>query len=310
MSRKVRVAAFTDKKTTGERTVQENLDWATGIIDRIAAEKPDLIALTETFNTRSVPKPYQEVAERLDGPTMQALRAKAREHGTYIVPCFLENRGGQIYNTAVVIDRNGNVAGQYDKIHPTNSEIDNGVVPGQTEPVVIETDFGKIGCQICFDANWHRDWQSLVDAGAEMILFLSAYPAGRVLSSMATLYHVPIVAANTPTCCSIIDIDGLTLTRQGIYRQWVIATLDLDTPLFHLDYQFDKMEQIRVKYADDVNVRVYEEEAWWRIEPYTDAVSVPDIIKEFDLEILQEYLARSTAYQVKARRDARIEPAS
>ena len=301
MARRVRVAAFTDQRKTSESTVQENLDWAGRIIDRIAAEKPDVIALTETFNVRRVKGTWHELAETLDGPTMQLMRAKAREHRCYIIPAFIERRGDRLFNTAVVIDRSGNVVGQYDKIHPTEGEIEQGITPGDTRPRVIQTDFGRIGCQICFDANWHKDWEALAEAGAEIVFFHSAYPAGRQLNSMATLYHIAIVAANTRTCCSVIDIDGLTLTRQGIYRDWVIADLYLDTPLFHLDYQFDKMEQVRVKYGPLVEVRVYEEEAWWRILPRSSDIGVPKIIEEFGLVTLDQYLRRATERQDRAR---------
>lgn len=301
MARTVRVAAFTHEKTTGARALEDNLAWAERIIDQIAAEKPDIITLTETFNTHRVPGSARETAEPLDGPTMRLLRAKAKEHQCYVIPGFIELRGESLINTAAVIDRNGDVVGQYDKIHPTESELKNEILPGTTNPTVIETDFGKIGCQICFDANWHRDWETLAAAGAEIIFFLSAYPAGRVLNSIATLYHVPIVAANTPTCCSVIDRDGLTLTRQGIYRNWVIADLELDTPLFHLDFQFDKMEQIRVKYGEKIEVRVYEEEGWWRILPKDGEVDVPAIIQEFELVTLTQYLERATGAQDRLR---------
>ncbi len=301
MARTVRAAAFTHQKGAGPRTLEENLSWAERIIDRIAAEKPDIITLTENFNTHRVPGSSREKAEPIDGPTMQRMQAKAKEHQCYIVPGFVEHRGDSLFNTAAVIDRNGDVVGQYDKIHPTEIELENGILPGTTAPTVIETDFGRIGCQICFDANWHHDWEGLTGAGAELILFLSAYPAGRTLNSMATIYHAPIVAANTPTCCSIIDLDGLTLTRQGIYRDWVIADLQLDTPLFHLDFQFDKMEQIRVKYGERIEVRVYEEEAWWRILPKDPSVDVPAIIREFELVTFDDYMARATRRQDELR---------
>ncbi len=302
MDRKVRVAAFTDKNPKTSRNVQDNLDWSVDMIDRIAAEAPDIIALTENFNTRGTGRFTRQLAETLDGPTMKLMRAKARQHGCYLIPSFNELRGEYLFNTSVVIDRQGEMVGQYDKIHPTDGEMEYGIVPGTPLPTVIDTDFGRIGCQICFDACWSPGWNGLADAGAEIIFFSSAYPGGRTLTSMATLYHVPIVTANTPTCCAVIDVDGMILTRQGIYRNWVIATLHLDSPLFHLSEQFEKMEQVRVKYGKDITIRVYEEEGWWRIYPQNDAISVKDIIKEFSLVTLKEFLARCESHQNDCRR--------
>lgn len=298
------------KNNKPNRSLRENLDWSARIIDRISAEEPDIIALTETFNSRGTGASSAQSAETLDGPTMQLMRSKAKQHSCYLIPSFIERRGAHLFNTSVVIDRKGEIVGQYDKIHPTNSEIDDGIVPGDPNPTVIGTDFGKVGCQICFDANWPMDWKALADAGAEIIYFQSAYPAGRTLNSMATLFHIPIVAANTATCCDVIDIDGLSLAPQGIYRDWVIATLHLDSPLFHLDYQFEKMERIRVKYGKEIAIRVYEREAWWRIDPQSDRISVPEIVAEFKLETLKEYLDRATAYQKRHREQPKKVPDS
>jgi hypothetical protein len=130
---------------------------------------------------------------------------------------------------------------------------------------------------------------------------LSAFSAGRILESLATIFHVPIVAACCHPCCRIIDGDGLVLNRQGVYQKWVLSTIDLDNPLFHLDYQFEKMEEVRRAYGPDVTVKVYEEEGWWRVIPRRDDLDVLDIIRRFDLESLDSYLARSERFQDEHR---------
>lgn len=301
MSRKVRVAAFTDLCPDKPRTVETNLDWTCGILDRLAFEKPDIVCLTETFDTRETGLSHPEMAQGLEDLTVTRVREKAREHGFYVVCAYIEKREHGIFNTARVIDRQGAVAGCYDKIHPTNNEIDDAVLPGQTKPPVIDTDFGRIGCQICFDANWPEGWRQLKEAGAELIFFPSAFSAGRILQSIATLFHVPIVAACCPQCCRVIDRDGLVLNRQGVYQQWVLATLDLDSPLFHLDYQADKLEAVRKAYGPDITVRTYEEEGWWRIYSHREDLSVSSIVSEYGLETLEEYIGRSTRYQDEHR---------
>jgi len=301
MSRKVRVAAFTDLCDKKPRTVQDNLEWTSGILDLLAYEKPDVVCLTEIFNIRDVGLKYPDAAEDLSGPTFTAMAEKAKKMHAYIICPFIEKRGDQLFNVALVIDRDGNLAGRYDKIHPTNSEIEDHAVPGKTEPTVIKTDFGLIGCQICFDANWPNDWQTIKEAGAEIIFFPSAFSGGRIIQSLATLFHIPIVAACCDQCCRIVDRDGLVLNRQGVYQKWVLATLDLDNPVFHLDYQFDEMEQIRKDYGPAVSIRVYEEEGWWRILPQRDDVDIVDIIEKYKLETLEAYLARSTQTQIAAR---------
>lgn len=309
MARNVRVAAFTDLCDKTPRTVADNLDWTCGILDQLAVEKPDVVCLTETFDSRGTALRYPDMAQDIHGPTFTRMAEKAREHRCYIVCAFVEKRDGLIHNTAAVIDRNGQLAGRYLKAHPTIGELEETVAPGPTKPAVIQTDFGRIGCRICFDANWPSDWQQLVEAGAEIIFFPSAFSGGRILQSAATLFHVPIVAACTPQCCRIIDRDGLVLNRQGVYQKWVLATLDLDNPLFHLDYQFEKMEEVRRAYGPDVFIRVYEEEGWWRIYPQRADIDILEVIKRFELEPLEEYLLRSTMRQNAARTKARVSDA-
>ena len=301
MARKVRVAAFTDMCPKNPREVSDNLAWTSEILDLLAYEKPDVVCLTETFDTRSTPLNHPQMAQTLEDATFTRMAAKAREHRFYIVCAFIEKRGNQIFNTAVVIDRDGHVAGRYDKIHPTIGEIEDEVVPGDTAPTTIETDFGRIGCQICFDANWPNGWRALKEAGAEIIFFPSAFSAGRILESIATIFHIPIVAACAHPCCRIIDRDGLTVNRQGVYQKWVLATLDLDNSLFHLDFQFEKMEEVRRAYGPDVVVRVYEEEGWWRVLPQREDLDILDIIHRFELEPLEDYFKRSARVQDDAR---------
>ena len=301
MSRKVRVAAFTDLAEKKPRSIADNLDWTCETLDRIAAEKPDIVCLTETFDSRETGLGHLAMAQTPDGPTFTRIAEKAKQHKCYVVCATIEKRGDKLFNTAAVIDRQGTVVGRYDKIHPTISEIEDQVTPGATAPSIIQTDFGKIGCQICFDANWPDEWQALKQAGAEIVFFPSAFSGGRILQSLATVFHVPIVVACCQQCCRIIDRDGLILDRQGVYKQWVLATIDLDNPLFHLDFQFDKVEAIRKTYGPDVTIHVYEEEGWWRVLPQRPDLDILDIIKAFELETLDAYLARSAKVQGAAR---------
>jgi beta-ureidopropionase len=302
MSRKVRVAAFTDLLEKKPRSIAENLDWTCETLDRVAVEKPDIVCLTENFDSREAGLGHLAMAQTPEGPAFSRIAEKAKQHKCYIVCATIEKRGDKLFNTAAVIDRQGAIMGRYDKIHPTIGEIEDQVTPGATAPTIIQTDFGKIGCQICFDANWPEHWQALKQAGAEIVFFPSAFSGGRILQSIATVFHVPVVAACYQQCCRIIDRDGLILDRQGVYKKWVLATLDLDNPLFHLDFQFEKVEAIRKTYGADVDIRVYEEEGWWRVLPQRPDLDILDIIKAFELETLEAYLARSTKVQDAARK--------
>ena len=103
----------------------------------------------------------RSTAETVPGPTTRRLGEWARKNSSYVIVGMRTLTGNLTHNSAVLIDRRGEVVGQYDKIHPTDPELKQGVTPGATDPPVFQTDFGTIGIQICFDVNWWDSWQRL-----------------------------------------------------------------------------------------------------------------------------------------------------
>src|SRR5579884_3416689 len=122
-------------------TVEENLEYILGLVDMALREKPDLVCLPEAFHDVGVRKPLQETAEPLSGPTITACARKARQAGCYIVCPIHTLEDGRVYNSAVVLDRNGEVAGIYHKVCPVTSSADytvleQGITPGDSLPIL------------------------------------------------------------------------------------------------------------------------------------------------------------------------------
>ena len=88
---------------------------------------------------------------------------------TYVVSGIYEREGATIYNTAVLIDRKGNVAGKYRKVYLPREEVERGLTPGLHFPV-FQTDFGKVGLMICYDVFFAEPARALANQGADMIL--------------------------------------------------------------------------------------------------------------------------------------------
>ena len=224
---------------------------------------------------------------------------KARQLNCYIVcPFILKKDDGRLYNTAAVLDRQGRWIGSYDKIHVVTNcgkpgvakqEMDNHVEPGLKKPTVIPTDFGKIDIEICFDAYWHQRWTELKQAGAEIVFFPSAYSAGRKLDAIALLNELPIVAAAN-FHSRIIDRDGFIAAEEKVYGRYVAATIDLDSPMFNVSEQHQKIAKIRKEYGQAVQIRMFDEEGLWRILPQREDITVPDIIRKFSLVTNKEYI--------------------
>ena len=285
----------------GTMTTKCNVDRAIGCMKRLASCKPDLIVLTEHFHNAAVPGSEKDQGIAADHEIVQQIAAAAKSlHANVICP-IRQRRGNRSFNTALWLDRTGRVAGRYDKIHPTESEIDEGVTCGAVEPSILNMDFGRVGVQICFDLNWPAGWSALRKAGAEIIAWPSAYAGGRPLPAMAFLHQVYILTATWPRRCKLFDISGDLITECGRLSDSIIETIDLDRRLFHWDYQGDKLDAIRARYGRDVNIDIYHEEGWFALNSLRDGLNTTMLMEEFNLVPLADYLKRATAKQDEHR---------
>jgi predicted amidohydrolase len=173
-----------------------------------------------TVHDRSAPIP---------GPLTEALGQKAKQYHTYIIAGMLELDGGKTYDTAVLIDRKGQVAGKYRKTHLPLAEVEDGETPGSEYPVFV-TDFGRIGILVCWDYYFPEPARILRLKGAEIVFLpIAGDPGARhwdVASRARALDNgFYLVAATSEGRDSrIIDPDGEVVaeTTDGL------ATADLD----------------------------------------------------------------------------------
>jgi predicted amidohydrolase len=301
MSRKVRVVTVA-LLGMGGPTVQDNRERARKLIEQAATERPDIICLPETFLEQGVAfRNLAEVAEPVPGPTTDMAATCAREHHCYVICPLTAKHGAKTMNDAVLIDRQGQVVGTYSKIHPVveGSEftsLEKGMTPGG-EAKVFETDFGRIGMQICFDINWDGPWAELKRKGAEIVFWSSAYDGGKHLSIHAWNNHYYVVSAVKSTYARIIDIMGEVLAKTGPRDAIVAQTIDLDVGLFHTDFNNVQIPLIRAKYGPNVTIRIWHEEGLFTLESNRRELSVAQIVNEFALDPLGEYLERNTRLQ-------------
>ncbi len=285
-----------------------NLEEILSRIDREAARGTDLIVLPETWRGQNAGS-----MEPIDGPTTTAVAELARRHRTYILsPIDLIDSAGDRRNTAVLVDREGKVAGTYDKNFPFLPELDYQppVRPGEQMPV-FETDFGKLGVAICFDVNFPEVWQQLSDQGAELVVWPSAYSAGTHLQAYALLHHYYIVTATSGSGdIQAYDITGRRLLdqpRQGDAKEINVAslTLDLDRGIYHHNYNMGGRDKLLRERGADVQVDVeMPREEWFVLQARRPGVSARQLAAEYGLEELRAYNARSR----KVVRSSRQEP--
>jgi len=144
------------------RNTPEGCAWAL----RLAGEGgAGVVCLTE-FTQIVVPEddPHPSVP----GLATEALGECARRYRMLIVASLHDWQGTLRYNTGVIIGRDGELVGRYQKTHIPQGELEEGTSPGQTLPV-FDTDIGRVGLQICYDHFFPEVTRILALQGAEIV---------------------------------------------------------------------------------------------------------------------------------------------
>ena len=199
----------------------------------------DLLCLGEGITVVSTGNKYADVAEPVPGPTSQILGEAARKSRLYVVAGIYEREGPLIYNTALLIDREGNIAGKYRKTHLPETEVNGGLTPGSTYPV-FRTDFGTVGIEICYDNFFPEVARSLALQGAEIILLpiwgdlrVQGYAWDIVARARAidnAVYLVASIYSNRRSL--IINPDGRILADTAGDHGLVMTEIDLNARTF------------------------------------------------------------------------------
>ena len=133
---------------------------------------------------------------------LEKLQNLAATHQMLIAGSLPEKVENHIYNTMVVVDADGAIAGKYRKIHLfAYIDEDKTFSPGD-QAVVCETACGPIGLMICFDLRFPELCRTLALKGARMILVAAQWPQARIhhwdvlLAARAIENQVFVVASN------------------------------------------------------------------------------------------------------------------
>jgi predicted amidohydrolase len=138
----------------------------------------DVVVLPEMIVPGYVADPelLSSVAEPIDGPTVNSWQQLAASSGGYVAGGFCEAEGDDLFNTAVVVGRDG-VALHYRKLHLFDVE-KRAFAPGDRGLPVAELSFGTVGLCVCYDLRFVETARALALQGAELILVPTAWLTG------------------------------------------------------------------------------------------------------------------------------------
>jgi predicted amidohydrolase len=166
--RPVKIATV-NLRPQGTGSAQASVSQFIDAVERTVPAKSDIILLPEGITVVGTGKKYVDVAETVPGPTTERLARVAKQHSSYLAAGIYEREGHTVYNTAVLLDREGRLVGKYRKVFLPVEEIEGGLTPGNDYPV-FHTDFGTIGLMICYDVFFPDPARALARQGAEIIL--------------------------------------------------------------------------------------------------------------------------------------------
>jgi len=164
-----------------DRSKDENIKHALSMLDRLPDS--DLILLPEIWSSGYFSfDRYQAESEPVDGPTVTAFSNKAVERRCHILMgSFVENDGGHLYNTTLLLDPDGNIAARYRKIHLFGYQSDEKkILTSGQDIVVVDTPWGPSGFSTCYDLRFPELFRRMVDRGAKFFLIPSAWPMARL----------------------------------------------------------------------------------------------------------------------------------
>jgi len=149
-------------------TPEKNLDLWCAQIDAAGALGLDIVCLCEAITTIGTGAKLEDLARPIPGPDTERLGEAARRNRIWVVAGLTERDGRRVYNTAVLIDREGRLAGTYRKIHLPREEWKKGITPGDKYPV-FKTDFGRVAVMICYDWFFPEATEAFALRGAEVL---------------------------------------------------------------------------------------------------------------------------------------------
>ena len=304
MTKNVRVASIsfpgTGRASGARETVRRNLEAMSGLLEKAYYDEADIACFPETSPTIGLSiEESVALAEPVPGSIFNFFSSRASEYNMNIILPMLELTEGHVYNSAILIGRDGGYLGSYHKVHPTIGEIEAGITPG-FEANVLKSEFGPLGFAICFDLNFRDAAETLAEADVKLVFFPSAYPGGLQLSIWAFDYGVYMVSSIRGEGSVIVDPLGRVLAKSSLYNPVICKTLNLDYEVLHLDYNYEKLVEVKRKYGSKVEVDVSRPEAVFIFASNMEGKPVGEIIAEFNLETRSQYFNRSKRVRADA----------
>ncbi|MBK7711821.1 MAG: carbon-nitrogen hydrolase family protein [Bacteroidales bacterium] len=264
-------------------------------LKQVYPDKPDLIVLPEFCDFSGEGEEYLKVRKN---QVLDYLSSAAKANHCYIAfGTKREDKDGLWRNSCVIIDRNGEIAGIYNKNFPTIGEMESGIKACNDAPV-IQCDFGRVAVVICYDLNFDELRLRYAREKPDLIIFSSMYHGGIAQNMWAytcRAHFIGSVYRQTPS--QIRNPMGEVVASSTNYFDFAVARINLDCALVHLDYNWEKLTALKEKYGTSVSISDPGELASVLVTSNDSKTTVDQMLRESGIERLDDYLNRARHFR-------------
>lgn len=218
--------------------------------------------------------PLLHNAQKLPGPAEEAFQEMAAKHDIWLLPgSMFERHEGAIFNTASVINPEGEVVGRYRKIFPFRP-YEAGVESGDEFLVFDVEDAGRFGVSICYDMWFPETTRTLTAMGAEVILHpVLTYTIDRdvelaMAHTTAAIFQCYVfdinglgAGGNGRSC--VVDPSGRFLHQSSVQEDLIPIEIDFDLVRRQREHGIRGLGQTLKSFRDrSVDFTVYDRDTW------------------------------------------------
>jgi hypothetical protein len=295
-----------ERSKIDESTISLICDYWKSKIEQVLPDGPDLIVLPELCD-----RPQNVSGEQLlhyydlrKDQVINSFSKIASKQDCYIAfGTARQIQDSTWRNSIIVLDRKGKVAGVYDKNHIYLEEVKEGILCG-TETPVFECDFGKVACAICFDLNFEQLRQKYIQSKPDLILFSSMFHGGLLQALWAYTCNCHFAGAISGLISQIRDPHGNVIASTTNYFDFVTARINLDCCRVHLDYNFEKLADLRNKYRHGVEISDPGLIGSVLVYSNHENITAHQMIEELSIEDMEHYLKRSLEFHYNVNKNS------
>ena len=310
MARRAKVSTISAKSSSVrfeagmEKALESMLGFWKTEFSNVLCERPDLIVVPECcdwdsgFNAeqRTIFTKYR--ADRI----LSYFAETARKNRCYIAYSSIWPGGdGKNRNSTVMLDRDGEILGVYDKYHGVPAEMREIDGSCGDDAVIFDCDFGRVGAVICFDLNFDEIRNLYKARKPDLMLFSSMYHGSFMQNFWAYELRSYFVSAVANLQSAVINPVGEKIAATTNYTRYLTKSINLDYEVVHLDGNIQKLKAAKEKYGSKIDIFDPGYLGAVLLTSETEEFTASQLVETFSIERLDDYFARCLAQQEEMR---------